>query len=158
MAEWLRQGPAKLCPRVRFPLPPRGRLAQRESASLTRKRSLVQSQYRPLKPAPMGTLAVKRRWVLGRWLACGCRAGLTALWLLRIAAVVPAAVWSGVQLERPEPRSGEDERAGRRRAAADHRRRGRVSRGWGSWVSPGLRGWRSGLTCTHPAPARWRMP
>src|SRR5690606_8508671 len=27
-----------------------GRLAQRESASLTRKRSLVQSQYRPLDP------------------------------------------------------------------------------------------------------------
>src|SRR6266567_608140 len=47
MAEWHRQGPAKPCTRVRFPLPPRGRLAQRESASLTRKRSLVQSQYRP---------------------------------------------------------------------------------------------------------------
>ena len=47
MAEWLRQGPATPCTRVRFPLPPRGRLAQRESASLTRKRSLVQSQYRP---------------------------------------------------------------------------------------------------------------
>ena len=47
MAEWFRQGPAKPCTRVRFPLPPRGRLAQRESASLTRKRSLVQSQYRP---------------------------------------------------------------------------------------------------------------
>src|SRR6266567_4550509 len=47
MAEWLRQGPAKPCTRVRFPLPPRGRLAQRESASLTRKRPLVQSQYRP---------------------------------------------------------------------------------------------------------------
>src|SRR5690348_12016718 len=47
MAEWFRQGPAKPCTRVRFPLPPRGRLAQRESASLTRKRPLVQSQYRP---------------------------------------------------------------------------------------------------------------
>jgi hypothetical protein len=47
MAEWLRQGPAKPCTRVRFPLPPPGRLAQRESASLTRKRPLVQSQYRP---------------------------------------------------------------------------------------------------------------
>jgi len=32
----------------------------------------------------------------------------------------------GVLLERPQPRSGEDERAGRRRAAADHRERGRV--------------------------------
>src|SRR5258707_4619880 len=121
--------------------------------------TLVRTQHLlPGKTAPMGTLAVKRRGVLARWLACGCRAGLTALWLFLIAAVVPAAVWSGVQLERPEPRSGEDERAGRRRAAADHRRRGRVSWGWGSWVSPGLRGWRSGLTCTHPAPARWRMP
>ena len=47
MAEWLRQGPAKPCTRVRFPLPPRGRLAQRESTSLTRKGSLVQIQYRP---------------------------------------------------------------------------------------------------------------
>jgi hypothetical protein len=28
-----------------------------------------------LKIAPMGTLAVKRRGVLARWLACGCRAG-----------------------------------------------------------------------------------
>ena len=53
MAEWLRQGPAKPCTRVRFPLPPRGRLAQRESASLTRKRSLVQSQYRPPGQGPM---------------------------------------------------------------------------------------------------------
>ena len=38
------------CTRVRFPSPPpierQARLAQRESASLTRKRSLVQSQYR----------------------------------------------------------------------------------------------------------------
>jgi hypothetical protein len=47
MAEWLRQGPAKPCTRVRFPLPPRGRLAQRESASLTRKRPQVQILYRP---------------------------------------------------------------------------------------------------------------
>src|ERR1017187_5566492 len=47
VAEWLRQGPAKPCTRVRFPPPPRGRLAQWESASLTPKRSLVQSQYRP---------------------------------------------------------------------------------------------------------------
>jgi len=31
------------------------------------------------KAAPMGTLAVKRRAVLARWLACGCRAGLTAM-------------------------------------------------------------------------------
>src|SRR6266487_5803025 len=47
MAEWLRQGPAKPCTRVRFPLPPRGRLAQRESTSLTRKGSQVQILYRP---------------------------------------------------------------------------------------------------------------
>jgi hypothetical protein len=51
MAEWLRQGPAKPCTRVRFPLPPRGRLAQRESASLTRKRSQVQILYRPREAA-----------------------------------------------------------------------------------------------------------
>ena len=46
----VRQRPAKPCTRVRFPSPPPSstpaRLAQRESASLTRKRSLVQSQYR----------------------------------------------------------------------------------------------------------------
>lgn len=46
----VRQRPAKPCTRVRFPSPPPkllpARLAQRESASLTRKRSLVQSQYR----------------------------------------------------------------------------------------------------------------
>ncbi len=45
----VRQRPAKPCTRVRFPSPPpsfQARLAQRESASLTRKRSLVQSQYR----------------------------------------------------------------------------------------------------------------
>jgi hypothetical protein len=50
VAEWLRQGPAKPCTRVRFPSPPRkvpGPLAQWESASLTRKRSLVQIQYGP---------------------------------------------------------------------------------------------------------------
>ena len=42
-----RQRPAKPRTRVQIPSPPPGRLAQRESASLTRKRSLVQSQYRP---------------------------------------------------------------------------------------------------------------
>src|SRR5690242_780497 len=36
VAEWPRQGPAKPCTRVRFPPPPRGRLAQWESATLTR--------------------------------------------------------------------------------------------------------------------------
>ena len=52
----VRQRPAKPCTRVRFPSPPQksfnpARLAQRESASLTRKRSLVQSQYRaPCSP------------------------------------------------------------------------------------------------------------
>ena len=60
----------------------------------------------------------------------------------------------GVLLERPQPRSGEDERAGRRRAAADHWEarndpfvlvvKGRVCPG---------RGWRSGLASTHPARA-----
>ena len=53
----VRQRSAKPCTRVRFPFPPQSlhvkmpaRLAQRESASLTRKRSLVQSQYRAQKP------------------------------------------------------------------------------------------------------------
>ena len=76
MAEWLRQGPAKPCTRVRFPLPPRGRLAQRESASLTRKRPLVQSQYRPpvqrsclLQFAPSGrALSVRTPPLRGRLL------------------------------------------------------------------------------------------
>src|ERR1035438_4083519 len=58
VAEWLRQGPAKPCTRVRFPSPPRGRLAQWESASLTPKRSLVQSQYRP--PVSAGQRPVPR--------------------------------------------------------------------------------------------------
>ena len=77
MAEWLRQGPAKPCTRVRFPLPPRGRLAQRESASLTRKRSLVQSQYRPqelpgtaprywLSAHPLGDYPGDYRYFIGR--------------------------------------------------------------------------------------------
>ena len=48
----VRQRSAKPCTRVQFPFPPLvkniARLAQRESASLTRKRSLVQSQYRAL--------------------------------------------------------------------------------------------------------------
>ena len=54
----VRQRSAKPCTRVRFPFPPQSlhvktpaRLAQRESASLTRKRSLVQSQYRAQKPS-----------------------------------------------------------------------------------------------------------
>jgi hypothetical protein len=64
VAEWLRQGPAKPCTRVRFPSPPRGRLAQWESASLTPKRSLVQSQYRPpgcagQRPVPEGGTGLK---------------------------------------------------------------------------------------------------
>ena len=59
----VRQRPAKPCTRVRFPSPPPtrfpARLAQRESASLTRKRSLVQSQYR----APVSCLIRGSFWV-----------------------------------------------------------------------------------------------
>ena len=40
VAEWLRQGPAKPCTRVRFPPPPRGRLAQWEHVSLTTEAGL----------------------------------------------------------------------------------------------------------------------
>ena len=55
VAEWFRQWPAKPRTPVRFRSPPRerrsmaafGRLAQGESASLTRKRSEVQILYRP---------------------------------------------------------------------------------------------------------------
>jgi hypothetical protein len=55
VAEWLRQGPAKPCTRVRFPPPPRGRLAQWKRASLTPRRSLVRTQHRPRKQAsPQG--------------------------------------------------------------------------------------------------------
>ena len=62
----VRQRPAKPCTRVRFPSPPPilvpARLAQRESASLTRKRSLVQSQYRaPLLCAVRPVLPGLRR-------------------------------------------------------------------------------------------------
>ena len=64
MAEWLRQGPAKPCTRVRFPLPPRGRLAQWESASLTRKRSQVQILYRP--PGQGHNSLELARWVRPR--------------------------------------------------------------------------------------------
>jgi len=49
----------------------------------------------------------------------------------------------GVKLERPQPRSGEDERAGRRQAAGDPRGRGRVGCGWGL----------SGVACVFPV--RW---
>jgi hypothetical protein len=78
------------------------------------------------------------------------------LWLFLVAAGLRRCA-GGVQLERPQPRSGEDERAGCRQAAADHRERGRAC-----WVGlmgedpgwfPGVRGCRSGLTYTHPAPA-----
>src|SRR5215210_7298969 len=48
----VRQGSAKPCTPVRFRVPPLGadgRLAQGESASLTRKRSVVRIHYRPLQ-------------------------------------------------------------------------------------------------------------
>ena len=78
MAEWLRQGPAKPCTRVRFPLPPLGRLAQRESASLTRRRPLVQSQYRPpvARRARLAASAVGRASCCsGSALSCGLPGG-----------------------------------------------------------------------------------
>ena len=68
----VRQRPAKPCTRVRFPSPPPrstpARLAQRESASLTRKRSLVQSQYR----AP-GSLQVRGSFCASAQGACPIR-------------------------------------------------------------------------------------
>jgi len=63
-------------------------------------------------------------------LDAGRRAGLICFsgssWPLWPAAVARF----GVQLERPQPRSGEDERAGRRRAAADPGKPGRELQGW----------------------------
>ena len=71
----VRQRPAKPCTRVRFPSPPPrlgpARLAQRESASLTRKRSLVQSQYRAprsmqvrggFQASAQGTCPIRAQW------------------------------------------------------------------------------------------------
>jgi len=75
---------------------------------------------------------------------------------------VRAVAWSGVQLERPEPwgareGAGEDERAGRWRAAADDRERGRAFAGYGvagvrgRWAwRPGVRGW-SEWSHMHPS-------
>jgi len=59
-------------------------------------------------------------------------------------------------LERPQPRSGEDERAGRRQAAEDHRGPGKgpVAVGLSGVVCVPGAGGRSGLTSTHPAPRR----
>jgi hypothetical protein len=45
----------------------------------------------------------------------------TVLLVFLAAAGLRAVARSGVQLERPEPRSGEDERAGRWQATADDR-------------------------------------
>src|SRR5690348_2943771 len=82
------------------------------------------------------------------------RAGLTVLLDPSSQLPVLPAARPGVTLERPQPRSGEDERAGRRQAAEDPQERGRL-------VAVGLsgvvcwfpeRGWRSDLTSTHPAP------
>jgi hypothetical protein len=56
----------------------------------------------------------------------------------------------GVKLERPQPRSGEDERAGRRRTADDHGQRGRgpfVLVYEGSWLSPA---WLAEWSRKHP--------
>ena len=62
---------------------------------------------------------------LARWRAGCCRAGLTVFGIFLEAAGLRRRA-GGVLLERPQPRSGEDERAGRRRAAAHHRERGRI--------------------------------
>jgi hypothetical protein len=76
--------------------------------------------------APMGATVVNRACGPGP-VTCVCRrAGRTIVRDLPRSCPGCVAVWEGVQLERPQPRSGEDERAGRRRAAADHRERGRV--------------------------------
>jgi len=71
---------------------------------------------RVYKPGPVTTRAAGLGWLFF-WI------------LLRSCPGLPAAR-SGAKLERPQPRSGEDERAWRRQAAEDHRRRGRAGCGW----------------------------
>ena len=61
----------------------------------------------------------------------------------------------GVQLERPEPRSGEDERAGCRQAAADHRGAGKSLRqgladGRVAWLCAPDGWWSSEWSHVHP--------
>jgi hypothetical protein len=90
----------------------------------------------------MGTLAVKRRAVLARWLACGCRAGLTAMRLFPDSCRL-----SGCRVVRgPAGAPGAASRRGRTswtpgsgRRSSEARKRGsrRGWRGWGSLVSPG---------------------
>jgi hypothetical protein len=83
--------------------------------------------------------------------------GWLFFWILPHSCLVLSAVRPGVRLERPQPRSGEDERALRRQAAEDPQERGRGRHDVGlsgvACVVPGA-GWRSGLASTHPAPRR----
>jgi hypothetical protein len=115
-------------------------------------------------PHPWGPLSSRGCGEVARWPVWpsgwrDCSAGFSSQLPFR------AVAQSGVQLERPQPRSGEDERAWRRPAAADHRERGKLPAGLGfdgrgfAGLVRGACGLRSGLTCTHPAPARWwRVP
>src|SRR6266705_1966470 len=74
----------------------------------------------------MGVTVVKRAWRSGP-VTCVFSSGLgLTVFRIFLAAAGSRRCVGGVKLERPQPRSGEDERAGRRRTAADHRERGRV--------------------------------
>src|SRR5690348_1893737 len=68
----------------------------------------------PLPSAPIRATVVKRAYESDPVTMRAAGLGLTVL----------------VTLERPQPRSGEDERAGRRQAAGDPQGRGRAGCGW----------------------------
>jgi hypothetical protein len=98
------------------------------------------------------------------WLAAGLDGTVVVAFpsLLPVCAVAPGrgSSWSA---RRAGPAgAGEDERAWGRQAAADHRERGTASCGvgvcGGRWlVSPARVVVGVGLTCTHSAPAWWRV-
>jgi hypothetical protein len=105
-------------------------------------------------PHPWGPFLSRGRDDLTRWPGVAGR-GWGGAWCCgfpRSCRLCRRAV--GVQLERPEPRSGEDERAGCRQAAADHRERGRACCwGWrmgkGAGCLPGG-WWSSEWSHVHP--------
>jgi hypothetical protein len=137
-----------------------GQLAGTAAMTLTAPQSALADEQLDLSlPAlPVLVIDVKRVKLSGPVTAVA--AGLTVSWVF-LAVAVPRRCVGGVLLERPQPRSSEDERAGCRRAAADHGARRVLSR-WlrgGRSVSP-VRGGRSGLVSTHSAgpAACWRAP
>jgi len=112
--------------------PPWPRTRDRGSADRPNMRGSSPDRHRGATGAerrispPWGPLLSRGRGDLTRWPGVAGR-GWGGAWCCgfpRGCRLCRRAV--GVQLERPEPRSGEDERAGCRQAAADHRERGRA--------------------------------